>query len=122
MSDCQHSLCSLCGERLWDNRKQQIECPSCKDISSVVMIRDRMFFDAERKSKMFGIYKKKLDAKRQKMQQMQGRQSRSSAGYRSSPGSRKNSSSAEPHLNPQSFTAAGSSKQRSISSSQPRKH
>jgi hypothetical protein len=64
LGSCQHSLCTPCAEKIWDNRRQQLRCPTCDVVSTVVMIRDRMYFDADRKSKMFGIYQKKLEARK----------------------------------------------------------
>jgi len=72
LASCQHSVCTPCAEKIWDNRKQLLKCPSCDTVSTCVMIRDRMYFDADRKSKMFGIYQKKLEARKARSQVMSG--------------------------------------------------
>jgi len=65
MSGCVHALCVSCAQQLWNPRKKCIECPICKTVSSCIMPRDRMFFDEERKDKMFGLYLKKEEKQQQ---------------------------------------------------------
>eukprot|EP00475_Leptophrys_vorax_P011890 TRINITY_DN1835_c0_g1_i1.p1 TRINITY_DN1835_c0_g1~~TRINITY_DN1835_c0_g1_i1.p1 ORF type:complete len:342 (-),score=77.84 TRINITY_DN1835_c0_g1_i1:85-1110(-) len=74
LASCQHSLCTPCAEKIWDTRRQQLRCPACDVPSTCVMIRDRMYFDADRKSKMFGIYQKKLEARKARAQSAGGSQ------------------------------------------------
>lgn len=88
LQECQHPLCVLCAERLWNPITFNLPCPTCAAASSVVMVRDRMFFDADRKSKMFGIFQKKMEVKRQRAVIAAGQ---AAAGYRSHGGSRRSS-------------------------------
>jgi len=65
LNACIHAYCLGCVEQMWDMRRKAVECPICKKLSNCVIARDRMYFDEERKAKMFGIYMKKLEVKRQ---------------------------------------------------------
>jgi len=65
LNGCIHAYCLGCVEQMWDMRRKAVECPICKKLSNCVIARDRMYFDEERKAKMFGIYMKKLEVKRQ---------------------------------------------------------
>jgi len=65
LNGCIHAFCLGCVEKMWDMRRKAVECPICKKLSNCVIARDRLYFDEERKAKMFGIYMKKLEAKRQ---------------------------------------------------------
>jgi len=65
LNNCIHALCLQCVEELWDNRRKCVDCPICKKSSTCVIARDRMYFDEDRKTKMFGIYMKKFENKKQ---------------------------------------------------------
>lgn len=57
LANCEHCFCELCARKFSEGTIAI--CPKCSCVSDCVLFRDRIMVDDARKSKAFGLFRKK---------------------------------------------------------------